>query len=374
MIFKKITLFFLGCTIFFSCKDSKIIPIIDLDVINHSINLDITDILKDITMVQINADFLLSTDDQIYITSNYLIIMMNSESLHLFSRDGQHIRKLAERGNGPGEFRSILYWFVDEEERILYYVDNLSRTRLNRIDIGGGTVLDPLQIDFTFLTVKYINGKIYSFPLNTNRVRGRNFDYTKAGDYPDSAIVASSISLPSGEIKKYHGHHKYTYQPFSSSITSYYDEITLLNLGYSDTLFTLNGSNLNPLCVLTLSDKMRNAAEGGSVCEIISAYNIGIVLSKYKLKPNPMLFHDGHPFFALYDRNENVFRIDNIHVMGIQISLADAPQSWLQLPTLLPITRGKYGYMLVERDILESLSSTFDLDNDNPVIIMGMLK
>ena len=374
VMLKKVALFFVGCSLFFSCKNPTSIPIIDFDGIDHSISLDISDMLGDISTVQISADFLVSEYDQIFVTHNYLIIMINNESLHLFGRDGAHIRKLTERGNGPGEFRSIFYFFVDEQEHILYYIENNPKTRLNRIDIHNGIALDPLEIDFTYLTAKYLNGKIYSFPLHTNRVRDRIFDYSQAGDYPDSAIVVGSISLPSGEVEPYRGQHKYTYLALSSSITSYNDEIYLLNLGYSDTLFTLQGGKLSPLCILHFSDKMKNTDVGGSVSEIVSAYHNGIVLSTYNLMPNPMLFYDGDPFFVLYDRKGNVYKLDTIRVMGTPVSLAHAPQSWLLRPTFMPITCGNYGYMLVGQDKLQNLSKDFDPENDNPIIVIGTLK
>ena len=372
---KKKILLFLVCTVPFSCNNSEIIPVIDLNNIKHSINLDITDILKDITMVQISSDFLLSLDDKVYVTSRYLILYVNRESLHLFSRDGKHIRKLAERGNGPGEFYSIIDFFVDEEERILYYLDNFPQTRLNRIDINSGVTLEPLEIDFSTLTINYINGKIYSLPKFI--WRGRTPFYP-AGGYPDSAIVASSTSLPSGEITKYQGQHNYSFLAVGSSITSYYDEIVLMNLGYSDTLFTLKDNKLSPLCILRLSDKMTNTDtdEKGSECRIISAYKNGIILSKINYVTRPRLLMEGREFFALYDRKGNIYKIDNINVMNTKISnvnLIDPEKTW-QLSSLLPIICGKYGYMLVEYDFFEHRPPNSDPNNDNPIIIVGEVK
>ena len=368
----KTALIFLGCILFFSCKSPKEIPIIDLNRIDQSISLDLADILKDISIVQIGPDFLLSTTDQIYVTSNYLIILINNESLHLFSRDGVHIRKLAERGNGPGEFYSIRYLFVDEDECILCYVDGPNFASLSRIDIGSGKVLEPLPIDFNFLMVKYINGKVYGLP--SFRYAGRSII---AGTFPDSAIVACSFSLPSGEMEKYQGHHSYSYIQLGSTISSYYDEILLLNYDYSDTLFTLKGRKLSPQYVLHLSDKMNNTNDGGSTCSILFVYNKGIVLSKETLVPSrpprPGVMYSGREFFALLDRNGNVFKIDNILVMGAQINIKNSENPWI-LPSLLPVTCGKYGYMLVDHDFFEARPANFDPNNDNPIIIVGILK
>jgi len=368
---KKFVLLFWGCVLVFSCENSKTIPTINLNDINQSISLNLEDMLKDISMVQISSDIMLSADDQIYVTSQYLIILINRQSLHLFRKDGEHIRKIAERGNGPGEFNSINKFFVDEDERVLYYIDHSQVPfRLNRIDIHSGKVLEPLPIDFNFLTVNYINGKVYSLP--SFRYAGRSI---VAGTFPDSAVVACSISLPYGEMEKYKGHHSYSYLQLGATIASYYDEVVLLNYDYSDTLFTLKNNQLSPLCILHIPDKMKNTADGGSGCEIIADYNKGLVLSKINLvtmSPRPGVLHSGREF-ALYDKKGGVFKIDNINVMGMQINFP-RPEDNLRLSSFLPVICGNYAYMLFEHDFFETQPAGIDPDNDKPIIIVGTLK
>ncbi|MDR2586429.1 MAG: 6-bladed beta-propeller [Prevotellaceae bacterium] len=370
MTLRRLFLLLIAYIMIFSCNAPKTVPIINLSNISQSISLDLTDMLKDISMVQINSDFLLSTDDEIFVTTEYLIIYTNKQSIHLFDRDGNHIRKLTERGNGPGEFYALRDFFVDENERILYYRDENNYTRLIRIDISNGKVFDPLQIDFNFMTMDYINGKVFNLPMF--RYAGRSF---RAGAFPDSAIVARSVSLPSGEVEKYHGYHSYSYLFAGSTIISYSDEIFLLNYDYSDTLFSLKDNRLRPLYVLRLSDKITNVDVGGNGCEIVSICDKGIVLSKNKLEPFPsrgVVYTSGRDFVFL-DRKGNVFNIDSIHMMGTQVDLMDNDNPW-RLSSLLPVTCGKYGYMMVEHDFFETLPADFDIDNDNPIIIVGTLK
>ncbi|MCL2738111.1 MAG: 6-bladed beta-propeller [Bacteroidales bacterium] len=368
---KKTALLFLGCVFIFSCRNATTIPIIDLNRVEQSISLDITDILKDISVVQISEDFLLSTSDQIYVTSQYLVIYTN-QSLHLFSREGEHIRKLAEAGRGPGEFNLIQKFFVDEDEHILYYIDD-THPRLNRMDIRNRETLEPLQVDLRFVTADYMNGRIYGLPRF--RYAGRSFT---GGPFPDSGIVAHSISLPSGEMEEYRGHYSYSFLNTGATITSYRDEIVLLNYDYSDTLFTFKNNQLSPLYVLRLSNKMKHAADGGNGCRIISAYNAGIVFSKDRLEysgtpPRVGPYIAERVFFALYDRKGNVFKIDSINVMGAQINFADFENPW-RLSSLLPVTCDKYGYMVVEHDFFETRPAHLEPDNDNPIIIVGELR
>ena len=200
MIHKRIALLFFGIIILFSCKNSRTTPVIYMDKINQFINLELSDILTDISVVQISSDYLFSVNDLVYVASKYLIICNPGKTMHLFTRNGTYIRKLAERGNGPGEFLYIEDIYVDEEENILYYTDMGHRNRcLSRIELSSGMALDPLQVDFTCLTANYINGIVYSFP----NYKG----LFQTNEYPDSATVFSSTSLPSGEVKKYKGGH-----------------------------------------------------------------------------------------------------------------------------------------------------------------------
>jgi len=366
------TVFFLGCILIFSCKSSKNIPVFDINKINQSIGIDLSDILKDISVVQISTDFLLSVNDNIYVTSKYLVVYRNKfgsdASLLLFGRDGAYIRKLAEQGRGPGEFYLIGEFFVDDEEQILYYVEMFHRTHLNRIDISSGMTLEPLQIDLTSLELNYVDGEIYGIPTN-------RFTSNKGNKYTDSAIVACRISLPSGEIKKYQGEHKYEYYLFGSSMTSYRGEVCLMNLGYSDTLFTLSNNKLSPLCVMRLSDKMTDYNKGGSGIRIISAYQNGVILLKFNMEPRPRGGIGAvWKYFALYDGKESMNKIDYIRVMNTKISLIDSDESPRTHWSLSPIPCGKYGYMMVEHDVLDAQSLNLDPDNDNPIIIVGAFK
>ena len=315
------TVFFLGCLMICSCNNSKNIPVFDINKINQSISIDLSDILKDISVVQISTDFLLSVNDKIYVTSKYLIVYRNrfgnDASLLLFGRDGAYIRKLAERGRGPGEFYLIEEFFVDDEEQILYYVEMFDRTCLHRININSGVTLEPLQVDLTNLEINYVNGKVYGFPKH-------RFAFNEANKYADAAIVACSISLPSGEIEKYQGEHKYGYYLFGSSITSYRGKVSLINLGYSDTLFTLSDHKLSPLCVMHLSDKMTDYNKGGSGIRIISAYQNGVILLKFNMEPRPRGgIQAVWEHFVLYDGKESMNKIDHMRVMNTKISLTD---------------------------------------------------
>lgn len=362
------TIVYLWSILLFSCNNSKEIHVISLDRIDQSVNLDLNEILTDISILQLSDNFLHSVNDKIYVTPHYLILYRNkfskNASLDLFNREGEYVKNLAVRGNGPGEFNMIDNFFVDKEEKILYYTDTRSRSQLNRINISKGVELEPLQIDFNYLTMTFINDKVYSFP----NIRG----YFQISDYPDSAIVFRSTSIPLGEVEDYKGAHNYSFTLLGSTIVSYKDEILLMNLGYSDTLFNLTNNELRPICVLHFSNKMSNHIKGGSLYHLISAYNNGIVLAKVNVdfRP-PMTVIYKNEFFMLYSRNGKIFKIISVKLNDDIIIDITEPQDYPHLS--LPIICGEYGYMILESDDLKN-KLFHESDNDNPLIIIGKLQ
>lgn len=113
---------------------------------------------------------------------------------------------------------------------------------------------------------------------------------------------------------------------------------------------------------------MTDHTKGGSLFHLISAYNNGVVLAKINIEFRPpMTVIYKNEYFALYDRNGKIYKIDNTHVKNIKIDLTD-PESYPY--SSLPNICGKYGYMMVESDVLGD-QSHLNPDNDNPIIIVG---
>ena len=373
-----IPLFSLFYIVLFSCTNPSSAIVIDLDRVENRCNVNLSDILEDISVVSIdsNIDFLFSTDSKVYVTSNYIVIN-NNKSLHLFNRQGEHIRRLSGQGNGPSEFLIIENFFIDED--ILYYKDIKDQTKLFRINLQSSETLSPLSIDLTYLSeIVYANKQIYSCPSYSGYFDNVSKDV-------DSVVVAYSISVPSCEIEKHKGYHDYNFLMLGSTLTSYKNEIALINLGYSDTLFTLQKNNLNPLCVLTISNKMLDYTKGGKGIHLISANNKGIILAKmnfeYKAGGERIFFLYNPDYYVLYDRENTLNKISSINFMGGKILadeyIADYKNGSTKISSLFPVSTGKYGYIIIDpeyaRDFPELMKQIANIpnNNDNPYIIVG---
>lgn len=91
---------------------------------------------------------LLSGYLQIWIGNKY-IVTADRENMHLFNRNGKHIRQLMNRGKGPGQFQYINSFTVDESKERLYYCEQIEKENLRIIDLvtGNNTQKIPGYID-----------------------------------------------------------------------------------------------------------------------------------------------------------------------------------------------------------------------------------
>lgn len=87
---------------------------------------DMADNLRAIPL-ETNDSCLLSDYIKIWVGNKY-IVTADKNAIHLFGKDGKHIRQLASQGKGPGEFSSIATFTVDESNERLYYRDWNQRT------------------------------------------------------------------------------------------------------------------------------------------------------------------------------------------------------------------------------------------------------
>ena len=124
-------LYVMLCCITSCGRAPKEVPVVDIDNPTGYINLKLSDLLDDITIVPLETrdDFLLSTEGSRFtsipfaITDNYILASTNDKLLQL-DRQGNYVRTLITRGRGPNEFIYILAHAVDEQQEILYYADS----------------------------------------------------------------------------------------------------------------------------------------------------------------------------------------------------------------------------------------------------------
>lgn len=130
-----------GCMLtflLFSCQTTETNEI-DLSKPAGTITQKFSDIADNLRAIPLETSdsCLLSSYLEVWVGNKY-IVTADRESMHLFDKDGKHIRQLAKRGKGPGEFNSIATFTVDEAGERLYYRDWSQRTELGVIELNTG--------------------------------------------------------------------------------------------------------------------------------------------------------------------------------------------------------------------------------------------
>ena len=393
------TIFSLAC-----CRQSQTaLPIIELDNPKGSIDLKLSDILDDITFVPLETldEILLSIQgSSSTITNNYILVRTN-ERLLQFDRKGRFIRTLAYKGNGPGEFNTIMDILVDERTDVVYYSDIKDASSIYRINLITGQFLEPIQPGLSSFAIKHINqdGVILGYTTsNLIKIDGNN---EKAND---SLALVFHYNPSDGKINTIKGNHVFTHLPFfGQDMVPHGEKAIYFNIAYSDTLYRVDRERLNPIYVLRLNNPLMDISKGGDIAQFFS-YSGGLLISKYEMKivtsgntayigasvSNQLHLDHQHQLKSI-----NSITIDPLaHYVDMKRSAeAGALISDINIPPM-PRISGSWGYIGADapemviaiqralesdqlapsyREMLEEVLTQID-DDSNPVLIIGKVK
>lgn len=98
------------------------VPVIEIEEITEKGELSFSDLMKDfeITKLETKEDCLIGEPFRTYVTEEYIIVSTSMDGIYLFGRDGRFIRKIADRGVGPGEVIGSYLLEYNEDSQTLY--------------------------------------------------------------------------------------------------------------------------------------------------------------------------------------------------------------------------------------------------------------
>ena len=378
---------------------------IDIDNPLGSVDLKISDLLDDITFVPLETrdNLVLSTAGTPFaITHNY-ILASTPEKLLQFDRQGNYIRTLANKGNGPNEFNSVMHLLVDEHRELIYYSQFSSKVSLTSIDLKTGLFPPFLKPDFPTFSIEEIDsdGSLYGFPSPT----AINIE-EPAKKMEDSVLLAF----------KYNPHHESVATTYKSSHQFITNQLfrTLFRQGdhfffyfpsYADTLYQLHQDQLIPQYRITLKNQLTDFFKGGWFIRFLFSTSEGTVVVK---RETQMLVGDNsinvinRPLDYLFiNKKTDLQRIKSVVIDPIAFTvnmdnymllLSEHRDDEVMIDPI-PLTSGVWGYYAVEaynmidlingalnsnqlsassRKALEELSAKID-EESNPVLIIGKI-
>ena len=384
-------------------------PVVDLDNPSGFVDIRISDMLDNITLVPLETsdDMLLSTNGMIYtVTNNYIIVRTNEKLLQL-DRQGKYLRTLAYRGNGPNEFNMIVGTYIDEKRELLYYRDSRSAESYPCINLKTGAFVEfskPEVSPFN-LTLMDTEGNMYGF-LGRNTLRMMDNEEPKASD-----TLLFRYNPVEKRIDFFTGHHRFVHNNSSRIITMQGGEIFFLCTPYSDTLFKIDGTKIIPRFVFKLKDQVTDIQQGGMLTSIPFSCTLGMVVrnSRSNLTVsqsggtiNSITVANQSQTYLLLNRKGALQTIRSITVDPIAVTI-DVDE-YLKLSNeqrrekfkigFLPTVSGVWGHYAVEaidmvdmieqalkgdqitpvqRKALEEVAKKIDYDS-NPVLMIGKIK
>jgi len=98
------------------------VPVIEIEDITEKGELSFSDLMKDfeITRLETKEECLIGEPFRTYVTEEYIIVSTSMDGIYLFGRDGKFIRKIVDRGVGPGEVIGSYHLEFNEDLQTLY--------------------------------------------------------------------------------------------------------------------------------------------------------------------------------------------------------------------------------------------------------------
>jgi len=395
------------CAILFllaSCQSKPTeIPVIDLDHPQGSIDIKLSDILDNITIVPLETrdDVLLTAAAHIVVSDHYILAGTRTK-LFQFDRTGTYLRTLAHRGNGPNEFNTLANILVDDRNDLVYYTDNFKDPSLvYRINLKTGAFLTPITMELTSVTMHTIDreGYIIGYPLTIGLPAGGMYIGPRDQKAKNFSTLMFAYHPDNKHLKIVESHDAFSsIMSWEQTMLSYQDQLLFYHLGYSDTLYRYDGSRLVPQVVLKFQNHFSDLINGGNYLSFSAFYTGGICISIHYLEK--MEEYHVHTTGKTINRvflntAHQIQTIGSVTIDPLSLNLNFSESQEIPVPiNPLPKVTGQWGFLCTESYTMIELINTALINNhltplqhstlkdvaaqiddySNPVLIIGKVK
>jgi hypothetical protein len=395
VLLRKITTLGVVICLLYACQPkSGGIPIVNVDNPSGNTELSLSDILEDIRIVPLETSsaVLIENSPMTCVSDNY-IVAANEQQIHLFDKNGKHLKVLMVQGRGPNEYFYLTSPLIDEKRNILYYRDG---DKVHRINLPDGTFLEPLMDPLENVKFGAMDkeGYFYYFPTSGESV----FSTTDN----ETATLVYKFLPETGEIQTFSGSRSYIADRAGLSMTHYMGEVNFFNSNYSDTLFSLSGKRLVSQGYFDIQNRLKKELSDGDELTLISSFKDGHIMYVNRITTTSIDTGNGSQGFSrrnqfmgfyVFDRKGSFTSLKKMHIdpLAFDIDATDRSQ-WVFSP--IPQISGGWGYIgidaiymidFIEKAIekntlpaaqikkLEEARAKID-ENSNPVLIIGRVK
>jgi len=413
------TLFVISALWLIACQSRQTgIPVVDIDNPAGSVDLKISDLLDNITIVPLetNDELLLSTEGgtSFEVTNRYILVRTR-EKLLQFDRQGNYMRTLAYRGNGPNEFNMIMTTLIDEKRELLYYNDSrmsASDASVACIDLNNGRFLEFHNPGLSPTSIREIDaeGNIYGRNTPPTRVEvsasGSLSLISPTEKVPDTLVLAYKYNRTDNSFTHFVSNRSFVADQRSTQLFRQGDHVSFLQLSYSDTLYRLEGSNMIPQYVIQLRNQMTDMQKGGVTASFRASGRGSFIITKSEAKmtlsADRITVNSNTLAYLFLDRAGVIKSIKSFTIdpVALTVDMNDFLKPRDQRSTVIPISSplprvsGSWGFYAIEaldmvelidnalkgnslstnqRKALEEVAAKIN-DDSNPVLIIGKIR
>lgn len=111
--------------------------------------------------LETGEEFLMGGIDKIIMKNNYVYVLDSKYTANIYifdAKSGQFVKKIGKIGNGPGEYRKILDFSIDEDNLVIYALCDRSKVVSYSL---SGIFLEEKKLSFFATAIEYLNNKFY---------------------------------------------------------------------------------------------------------------------------------------------------------------------------------------------------------------------
>lgn len=222
-------------------------------VIPHPENINLNDLVSEIGYVPLETrpESMLGPIAKLAVTDSFIFIS-DVKKLLQFKKNGQFIKQIGSIGRGPGEYKSVSDFFIDDKGKRICILNNREVQFFN----FEGTI--QASFNTTFLADQLIPIDSSAFALHGLSLYFVNLDQSFKPNIPDT-IYSIYITDSNGEnLKKIQNKHRYGNEPYLNVILNHMyfhnGAITFLETGI-DTAYHISREILKPYAVFDLGER-----------------------------------------------------------------------------------------------------------------------
>jgi hypothetical protein len=141
--------------------------VIDIDNAQKKESLLASSLYKNVKIISLEdkEDILFGNIDKMQVYDNYIFILdeIYSQNMLIYSKDGKFLRKIGQKGIGPGEYISVSDFTIDIKNSDIYLLDHVSQV-INKYNIQTGAYISSIKLnkqDYTCISIIFHKGKLY---------------------------------------------------------------------------------------------------------------------------------------------------------------------------------------------------------------------